>query len=218
MRVKICGVNSHSAYEAAAQAHADWVGFVFFDRSPRCVTPAGAARLARSGGPAKIGLFVNPTDDELSRALDAVPLDAVQLYVSATRFDEVAARFAVPLWRAVGVTTADDLPAEAGSAAAFVVEPRPPEGASRPGGLARRLDWRVLAGWTPPAPWLLAGGLTPLNVARAVAETGAVAVDVSSGVETEVGVKAAELIAAFVAAARSAGPVEACEVPRHVRR
>ena len=77
-RVKICGVATVQAYEAAAEAGADWVGFVFFDRSPRWVTPAQAARIGAPGGPAKVGLFVEPTDDELSRALDTVPLAALQ--------------------------------------------------------------------------------------------------------------------------------------------
>ncbi len=206
MRIKICGINSPSAYEAAAEAGADWVGFVFFDRSPRCVTPAQAARLNRPNGPSRVGLFVKPTDDDLSRALDALPLDAVQLYVSNSRFEEIASRFKLPLWRAVGVGATDDLPREPGRAAAFVIEPKPPAQADRPGGLAQRLDWRIVSGWTSSTPWLLAGGLTPLNVGQAIEQTAADAVDVSSGVETEPGVKHPALIAAFVAAARRPGP------------
>ncbi len=203
-RVKICGVATVQAYEAAAEAGADWVGFVFFDRSPRCVTPAQAARAGAPGGPAKVGLFVEPTDDDLSRALDAVPLAALQLYVSADRLAEIGSRVSIPLWRAIGVSAACDLPADAGAASAFVVEPRPPPGAGRPGGLALTLDWRIVSGWRPGVPWLLAGGLTPGNVACAIAQSGADAVDVSSGVEREAGEKDPALIAAFVAAARGA--------------
>ena len=173
------------------------------------MTPAQAAQLSRAGGPGKVGLFVNPSDDDVARALDALPLDAVQLYAPPARLHEIGERFAVPLWHAVGVTTAVDLPRSAGSAAVFVIEPKPPAGADRPGGLAQSLDWSMLAGWSPNTPWFLAGGLTPRNVARAIKSSGANAVDVSSGVESEIGVKDPRLIAIFISAAREA-EVDAC--------
>jgi phosphoribosylanthranilate isomerase len=117
---------------------------------------------------------------------------------------DLRARFGVPVWRAVGVAGQGDLPAGADGADGFVVEPKPPRGATRPGGNAVALDWSMLAGWRAPAPWLLAGGLSPDNVAEAIAASGAAAVDVSSGVESRPGVKDAALIRAFVAAARGA--------------
>jgi len=97
-----------------------------------------------------------------------------------------------------------DLPAEAGAADRFVLEAKPPAAATRPGGNATAFDWSLLRGWRAPAPWLLAGGLTPATVAAAIRATGAAAVDVSSGVEQAPGVKDPALIRAFIAAARAA--------------
>jgi phosphoribosylanthranilate isomerase len=204
VRVKICGVNSAAAFDAAAEAGADWIGFVFSERSPRCVTPATAARLSSRllGGPARVGLFVNPTDDDIAETLDAVRLHALQLYAPVDRISRIRAKFGVPVWRAVGVTTPGDLPESGGIAAALVIEPKPPEGATQPGGNGVALHWTMLKGWHPEATWLLAGGLTPENVPQAILESGAAAVDVSSGVESTPGVKDAARIAEFVRAAR----------------
>lgn len=206
MRVKICGINSPLAFDTAVAAEADWIGFVFFARSPRAVSPGEAAALSarRDGGPLRVGLFVAPGDAEIADVLASVRLDVLQLYVDAARAVDLRARFGVPVWRAVGVAGQGDLPAGADGADGFVVEPKPPRGATRPGGNAVALDWSMLAGWRAPAPWLLAGGLSPDNVAEAIAASGAAAVDVSSGVESRPGVKDAALIRAFVAAARGA--------------
>ncbi len=205
MRVKICGVNSPAAFDAAAEAAADWIGFVFYPGSPRHVTPGLAARLSARliGGPARVGLFVDPTDAELAEVLDTLKLNVLQLYAPVERIAVIRARFDVPVWRSIGVRVREDLPEDGGVAAALVIEPKPPPGATRPGGLSVPLDWSLLFGWRPEMKWLLAGGLTPWNVARAIKLTGATAVDVSSGVESAPGVKDPALIQAFVAAARS---------------
>jgi phosphoribosylanthranilate isomerase len=207
MRVKICGINSPTAFDTAVAVEADWIGFVFFARSPRVVSPAEAAALSarREGGPLRVGLFVAPGDAEIADTLAAVHLDTLQLYVDAVRAADVRARFGVTVWRAVGVSTPSDLPGGAGGIDGFVIEPKPPRGATRPGGNAVALDWSTLAGWQSPAPWLLAGGLTPENVADAIHASGASAVDVSSGVESQPGMKSPALIRTFVAAARGAG-------------
>jgi phosphoribosylanthranilate isomerase len=203
--VKICGVSDAAAFDAAVGAGADFVGFVFFPRSPRYVMPAQAAALSarHAGGPARVGLFVDPSDDEISAALAEVALNALQIYSPAERTTELRTRFNLPVWRAVGVTTRADLPREA-RADQLLIEPRPPADATRPGGNAIALDWSLLNGWTAPAPWLLGGGLTPANVAAAIRATGAPGVDVSSGVERAPGVKDPTLIRAFIAAARAA--------------
>lgn len=203
IRIKICGINDPPARDAALAAAANWLGFVFFPPSPRAVTPSLAATLA-AGVPARAGLFVAPSDDDVAAVLGAVRLDVLQVYDSAERCAALRARFGVPVWRAVGVRAAADLPGTAAGLDGLVIEPSPPAGASRPGGNAAALDWSLLAGWRPPLPWLLAGGLTPGNVAAAIRATGAQAVDVSSGVETAPGKKHPDLIAAFVAAARGA--------------
>jgi len=197
-------VNSAAAFDAAVGAGADWVGFVFFARSPRRVTPAFAASLSarHSGGPRRVGLFVGATDDEIAAALSAVELDVLQLYDLPDRVNRIAARFGVPVWRSVHVGGMADLPSERGVAAALVIEPRMAEGATRPGGNATTLDWTMLRRWQPDFPWLLAGGLTPGNVATSIGASGASAVDVSSGVEVTPGEKSPALISAFVAAAK----------------
>ncbi|HUZ64736.1 MAG TPA: phosphoribosylanthranilate isomerase [Acetobacteraceae bacterium] len=201
---KICGINDPAAFDAAVTAGASHVGFVFFPPSPRFVTPAVAASLSvrHPGGPPRVGLFVNPTEAEIAAALAALPLDVLQIYASADAVRAMRARFGVKVWQAVGVAAPDDLPADASGIDGLLIEAKAPPGATRPGGNARPFDWSVLAGWRAPAPWVLAGGLTPENVAAAVRMTGAETVDVSSGVERAPGVKDPALIRAFIAAAR----------------
>ena len=151
-----------------------------------------------------MGLFVDATDDDIATVLAAVKLDVLQLYGTPDRAAAIRARFGLPVWRTVGVATSDDLPRDAGAADALLIEAKPPKGATRPGGNATSFDWSLLVGWQAPCPWLLAGGLTPENVADAIQMTGAPAVDVSSGVESAPGVKDPARIRAFIRAARAA--------------
>jgi phosphoribosylanthranilate isomerase len=204
IRVKICGINHPAAFDAATAA--DWIGFVFYPRSPRYITAETAAALSarKPGGPQRVGLFVEPSDDEITAVLARVSLDVLQIYAKPGRVADLTARFAMPVWRAVPVQTGPDLPSSAGAAAALLIEPRPPADAARPGGNAQLLDWSLLTGWRAPCPWLLAGGLRPDNVARAIAQSGARAVDVSSGVEDAPGRKSPALITEFIAAANTA--------------
>jgi len=205
-RVKICGITSDAAMDAACAAGADWVGFVFAAGSPRRVTPAQAEALSarQAGGPLRVGLFVDPTDDDVEAALEAVPLDVLQLYADAARAAELRAAFGVAVWRAIGVAGADDLPREAEPIDGYVLEAAAPAGATLPGGNGVGFDHALLRDWAPPLPWVLAGGLTADNVAAAIAASGAAAVDVSSGVERVRGVKDPALIGAFVRHARMA--------------
>jgi phosphoribosylanthranilate isomerase len=207
IRVKICGLNTEAAFDAAVAAGADWVGFVFFPPSPRFVTPARAAALSarHPGGPPRVGLFVDPTEAAIAEVLKCLPLDVLQVYGTVDP-PALRARFGRTVWRARGVSTAADLPHEMAGGNALLLDAKPPKDATRPGGNARPFDWAIMRGWTAPGPWLLAGGLTVQNVAEAVRVTRAPAVDVSSGVESAPGVKDPELIRAFVAAARSPTP------------
>ena len=206
VHVKICGIATPDAFDAAVEAGADSVGFVFFPPSPRALTPSRAAALSarHAGGPRRVGLFVHPTDEQVSAALDALPLDVLQVYADADRGAALRARFGVPVWLAVGVEGRADLPDRAPGVDALMLDAKPPRDSTLPGGNAHSFDWTVLQGWQAPLPWLLAGGLTPGNVAEAVRASGARAVDVSSGVERERGVKDTGLIRAFVRAARGA--------------
>jgi phosphoribosylanthranilate isomerase len=205
-RVKICGINSEAAFDTAIAAGADWLGFVFFPPSPRAISAARAASLsARApGGALRVGLFVNPSSAEIAAVLAAIPLDILQIHAPAEAVRAIRAQFGRPVWRAVGIASAADLPTSAEGADALLLDASPPPGATRPGGNAAPFDWTLLRGWQPPAPWLLAGGLTSDNVAAAIAATGAPAVDVSSGVERRPGEKDPALIRAFIAAARGA--------------
>ena len=203
-RVKICGINDAPGFDTAVEVAADYVGFAFFPPSPRAVTPARAAALSARhvGGPLRVGLFVNPSDDEVAAVLEALPLDVLQLYVDPARAMALRARFGRTVWRAVGVSSAADLPKVTDGADGLLIEAKAPAGATRPGGNAARFDWSVMTGWAAPGDWVLGGGLTAENVAEAIAITGAPCVDVSSGVERRKGVKDAVMIRAFVAAAR----------------
>ncbi len=209
--VKICGINDPVALRAAAASGADMVGFVFFPPSPRAVTPARAAEISAGlpGGPLRVGLFVDPTDEEIAAVLAALPLDIIQLHGEETpgRCAAIRARFGLPVMKALGIATPADLDALEAYAPVvdrFLLDAKAPPGAPLPGGNAAPFDWSVVTGRPIPRPWLLAGGLTPLNVADALRIAGAPGVDVSSGVEQARGVKDPERIASFIASARAA--------------
>jgi phosphoribosylanthranilate isomerase len=206
--VKICGINDAAAMRAAVAAGADFVGFVFFPPSPRAVSPAQAAALAMPG-PVKVGLFVDAEDALIAATLETVPLDMLQLHggESPARCAAIRARFGLPVMKALGIAAPADLDRLADYAPAvdrFLLDAKAPPGAPLPGGNAAPFDWSLTAGRAIPRPWLLAGGLTPGNVAEAIAVSGAQGVDVSSGVERARGVKDPARIAAFVRAAQGA--------------
>ena len=205
-RVKICGLNDEASVDAVAAGRADYAGFVFFPPSPRVVSAEYAADLAARlpAGIHRVGLFVAPSQAHVAAVLRAVHLDVLQLYSAAGPADRWRAWFGAEIWTAHGISRADDLPDDADGADALVIEAKPPPEATRPGGNALRFDWTLLPGWRAPAPWLLAGGLTPENVADGIAASGARGVDVSSGVETAPGVKDPARIAAFISRARAA--------------
>lgn len=207
IQVKICGVNTPDAMRWAAEAGADFVGFVFFPPSPRGVTPAEAVMISASleGGPRRVGLFVDPDDALLEAAIG--PLDVIQLHgeESPARVAEIRARFGLEVMKAIGIATEADLAAIAEYALVadrLLLDAKPPPDAVLPGGNAAPFEWRLARLARIEKPWLLAGGLTPANVAPAIAASGAPGVDVSSGVERARGFKDAKLIRDFVAAAR----------------
>jgi phosphoribosylanthranilate isomerase len=207
--VKICGLNDAAGFDAAVAAGADLLGFVFHSPSPRAVTPAAAAALSarHPGGPLRVGLFVDAGDAAIEAVLAALPLDLLQLHgaESPARCAALRTRFGLPVMRAIGVAIATDLALLAAYAPVvdrFLLDAKPAPGAPLPGGNANPFDWSLLRGVVVPKPWLLAGGLTPDNVAEAIRVSGAPGVDVSSGVERSRGVKDPARIVAFVAAAR----------------
>lgn len=209
-KIKICGLTDTASFEAAIEAGADYAGLVFYPPSPRCVAVEQAASLAqRAAGRIKlVGLFVAPEFAALEAVLKSVPLDILQIYGSSDQADRVKQHFNLPVWRQLGAASVADFPAEDEAVDGFVVEAKPPAGATRPGGNGVLADWALLADFQPRHPWLLAGGLTPDNVGAALARAGAPGVDVSSGVETRPGQKSPALIRRFVEAVRvqEAGP------------
>ncbi|MBR9769343.1 MAG: phosphoribosylanthranilate isomerase [Paracoccaceae bacterium] len=207
--VKICGISTVDDVRACAGAGANYMGLVFFEKSPRNITIPAARDLALAApvGLAKVALVVNPSDAELDAIAGTVPLDMIQLHGRETpeRVAEVKARYGLPVMKAVGIADANDLPkleSYFGVADQILVDAKPPKGGELPGGNGLSFDWRLIAGRRWPCPWMLAGGLTPENVAEAVKMTGTKQVDVSSGVEDAPGQKNAELIQKFVQSSR----------------
>lgn len=182
----------------------------FFPPSPRNVDAMTAAEVFDMIGDAdveRVGLFVDPSDDELMAVLNHARLDVIQLHgkESPARVEEVRQTFALPVMKALAIETKEDVIAAKaydGVADLLLFDAKPPKGATRPGGNAIAFDWNLLKGTDWSVPWMLAGGLTVANVKDAVAQSGAKAVDVSSGVEAEKGVKSPELIQAFLDAVK----------------
>ena len=208
IEVKICGLTDAAAVNAVVEGGAAMCGFVFFPASPRNLTPKEAAELTKGvpEGVIRVGLTVDADDALLAEIASVAKVDMVQLHGAETpaRTNEVRERFGLPVIKVLAVQGPDDLAAaEAyhGVADRLMFDAKPPEDASRPGGNARTFNWRVLKNQTFALPWLLAGGLTAENLTEAVKTSGAVAVDVSSGVEDAPGVKNVDKIRAFLAAA-----------------
>lgn len=206
--VKICGINTPDALDAAIAAGANYAGFVFFPRSPRHLElPAAAALNARAAGRIrKVGLFVDADDQTIADAVAAASLDILQLHGNETpeRAAQLKSRFGLPVWKALPVASVGDVERAAayiGGADLILFDAKTPKGAL-PGGMGLAFDWSLLAGWKNRFAWGLAGGLNPSNVADAIQQTGAPLVDTSSGVESEPGKKDASLIAEFCKAAR----------------
>jgi phosphoribosylanthranilate isomerase len=209
--IKICGLSTAPTLRAALAAGADMIGFVFFERSPRFVAFDRARELAAEArGRAKVvALSVDAPDKALAAIVAATAPDLLQLHgkESPARVAGIKRAFAVPVMKALGVETAEDLERADDYAEAadwLLIDAKPPRDATRPGGNGVPFDWRLAQDFAPKKPWLLSGGLDPANVGEAIALSGARGVDVSSGVESAPGVKDVGKIEAFVAAARAA--------------
>ena len=206
--IKICGISTPAALDAAIGARAGHAGFNFYPPSPRALKPADAAVLgARAAGRiGTVGVFVDADDNTIGEMVAAARLDAIQLHGGETpeRAAQVRARFALPVWKVLAVTGPADIAradAFAGAADFILFDAKTPKGAL-PGGMWLVFDWSLLSAYRGSLPWGLAGGLTADNVAGAVRVTGAPLVDTSSGVESAPGVKDVDKIAAFCKAAR----------------
>jgi phosphoribosylanthranilate isomerase len=208
--VKICGLSTPETLDVALAAGADMVGFVFFPPSPRNISPEAAHALGlRVKDRAKtVALVVDADDALLEQIIGALKPDMLQLHGHETPHRVAAIResFGLPVMKVLAIETKADLAAVApyiGVADRLLFDARPPREATRPGGLGKPFDWHLLEGLELPLPFMLSGGLDPVNVAEALRITRAPGVDVSSGVESAPGVKDPEKIRAFIRAARA---------------
>ena len=206
---KICGVRRPADIDCAAAGGASYVGFVFYPRSPRNLTPdqAGDLAAATPAGIATVALFVDPDDAALDAVLNRGRIDLLQLHggESPDRIADIKHRTGVRVMKAIKISVATDFAAATpylGVADQLLFDAKAPstlQGAM-PGGNAVSFDWALLAGRSWPCPWMLSGGLHPGNVAEAIRVSGAPAVDVSSGVESAPGAKDPVRINAFLRA------------------
>ena len=208
--VKICGLKDRAAVAAAISGGADLVGFVFFAPSPRYIDPdaAGALGATVPKRVVKVGLVVDGDDATLAKIVAGANIDMLQLHGAETPERAAAIRrcFGLPVMKVLPVATAADVDKAAAFESVvdrFLFDAKPPKEATRPGGNAAAFDWTLLKGRRLPKPWLLAGGLTAANVAEAVRQSGAAAVDVSSGVEDAPGIKNPEKIIEFLRVAKA---------------
>lgn len=208
---KICGVSTPDAVRAALDGGAGFLGFMFFEGSPRNIAAEAAHRLAQPvRDRAKVvAVAVDPSDAVIDQIMTGLSPDLIQLHgkESPSRARQIAARAGVGVIKVVPVSDASDLGAAADYetvAEHLMFEGKPPRDATRPGGTGSSFDWSLLSGRRFQRPWFLAGGLDPWNLAQAVQQSGAPLVDVSSGVERGPGLKDPALITAFLDAARRA--------------
>jgi phosphoribosylanthranilate isomerase len=208
-QVKICGLRTEAALDAALSGGADYVGLVFFPPSPRSIDPAAATALAaRARGRAKVvALLVNAEDVLIDAVVKAVGPDMLQLHgdESPDRAVAIRRRSDLPVIKAIKVATASDARLALNYRAMvdyILFDAQPPEGATRPGGHGATFDWGLLTGVKEHVPFILSGGLNPDNVADAIRATRAPIVDVSSGVESSPGEKDPALIQRFLQAAK----------------
>ncbi len=210
--VKICGLSTPETLDAALNAGADLVGFVRFPKSPRHVSLDLGHRLSlqAKGRAQRVVLLVNPEDEAIAQAIEAINPDLIQLHGSESpaRVAEIRSMVKRPVMKAVGIAEASDLQALSPYAKGvdhILLDAKPPRTAEAlPGGNGISFDWRLLNGLDPKVSFMLSGGLNPDNVAEAIRLTKPRAVDVSSGVEVGPGLKDPARIAAFIKAARTA--------------
>jgi phosphoribosylanthranilate isomerase len=206
VRVKICGLTRRADVRIAREAGADALGFIFAD-SPRRLSPADGARIVPADpcDVLRVGVFLDPAKDEVSEVLRHVPLDLLQFHGSEP--EAFCGAFGLPWLKAVRVGRTGDVAAACRrwpGAQGLVLDTG---GAGGAGGTGRAFDWSLATGATLPI-WL-AGGLTPENVGRAIRQVRPFAVDTASGVEAAPGVKDADKVRAFIAAARAEGEAAA---------
>ncbi len=207
VKVKICGITTGEAAKTAKEAGAEYLGFIFYPRSPRNIAPKQACVLAKGvEGSNTVAVMVNPKDEDINALLKEFTPDFLQLHgnESPERIKEIKKLFSLSIIKALPVRSSDDVAiASRYSEVAnmLLFDAKIPE-APLPGGNGLRFDWNLLKNREFGLPWMLSGGLNAENVVEAVAITGAGIVDVSSSLEIEPGKKEPRLIREFLTAVK----------------
>lgn len=210
-KVKICGLKTADTLDAALRCGADYLGFIFFEKSPRNIEPDLAGELARgaAGRARTVAVTVNASDEALDRIVETMRPDLLQLHGSEQpdRVIALKRRFGLPVIKAFSIRDAADLAAAdayRGVADLFLFDAKPPRGSELPGGNGVSFDWRLLRTLDPGMKYMLSGGLNAANIGEALLLVEPPAIDVSSGVETSPGVKDIALIEHFFQAVGNA--------------
>ncbi|MFN3805913.1 phosphoribosylanthranilate isomerase [Asticcacaulis sp.] len=216
VKAKICGITDDVSARTAIDDSAGMLGFISFPKSPRHLDLDRMAQLIANAtaytahvnkATKCVSVLVDPDDLLLEAITQQVRPDLIQLHghESPERVRHIRTRFGIPLIKAISVESRSDVL----SAAPYeemvehlLFDAKPPKDAALPGGVGARFDWTLMEGYPSARPWLLAGGLTPWNVAEAVSQSKATLVDVSSGVERAPGLKDAALISQFLKAVK----------------
>ena len=210
LEVKICGVTDANSVKAAVDSGADYIGFVFYPKSPRNISISDFKDLTKyiPQETAKVGLFVDPQNSLLEQVMSSVKLDYIQLHgtESVERICSIKNFFKTPVIKAIGISMDKDFTRVKSIydyVDKIIFDAKPSKKSLRPGGNALPFKWSLMSNYYGKKPWLLAGGLNINNLEEAVAESGCRAVDVSSGVETRSGIKDPELIKNFIRFAKN---------------
>ncbi|MBL4803185.1 MAG: phosphoribosylanthranilate isomerase [Emcibacter sp.] len=207
IKVKICGLSTVQSVRAATEAGASHLGFVFFEKSPRNVTPEKVAELAADipSSILKTGVFVNPDNQQLQRILNIAPLNLIQLHgnESPERVQEIKKYFGLPVMKAIAISDTNDIALAKtyeNSADMLLFDAKPTASLkdALPGGNGLSFDWQLIKGTDWQIPWMLSGGLDALNIRQAITISGAEIVDISSGIENQPGEKSIAKIKAFI--------------------
>jgi phosphoribosylanthranilate isomerase len=207
--IKICGIKTRVMLDHVVAQGVDMVGFVHFAKSPRHLERSAIEALVDAArGRIETAILLVDPDDALVAEMAALGPDYLQLHGQETP-ERVAhiAQTAIPVIKALGIETADDLdrvPGYGPLTSHLILDAKPPRDASRPGGLGQPFDWSLLKALDPAIGFMLSGGLTPETVANAVRTIRPAGLDVSSGVERQKGEKDSDLVTAFIANARAA--------------
>ena len=211
VEVKICGVDREETVEASVDAGASMIGLVFFEKSPRFLSLSRARSITRNipENVKKVGLFVDPTNREISEVIENVKIDTLQLHGNEDpeRVEKIKDFTSLSIIKVIKVKTLQDVKSfkafeDIADIFLFDAKVSAEKNTNLPGGNAICFDWKVLSGVKIPKPWILAGGLDKNNVANAIKTTGAKTVDVSTGVEDKLGVKGIRKIIDFIEATK----------------